>query len=180
MTLSPEEISVAALPRVRRDGVDPKAVAELLGRAAWEVMGTQGMNAKLTETVERLTARVKELEAQVAELESYAARHRAPDDVARSLLDSARRVALEQRQISRREAELLLKKARTRAAEIEAEARNREKVVGADLAALLERRAQLVAELRSALQAVVALGDGTSSETAEPKAPETPARRQLI
>jgi hypothetical protein len=175
--MRPEEISLDALPRVRRDGVDPEAAADLLRKAAWELMEALAANQKLGETVDQLRARVGELEGQLAELETRAAKHREPDELTRSLLESVRRVAHEQRESARHEAELTLKKARSRAAEIEAAGRRRVEAGNAELAALERLRAEVAAELRSALEAVVALSD-EPARAAELEAQESLFERQ--
>jgi cell division septum initiation protein DivIVA len=163
MPLRPEEISLDALPRVRRDGVDPAAAQELLRRAAWDLMEALAANAKLAGTVAELRQRSQELEAQIAELEAAAARRRDPDDLVRSLLASTQRTVQEQRGAARQEAELLLKKAQARAAVIEREARSRAETAIAEAATLEARRAELSSELRGALQTVLALYDGQVS-----------------
>jgi polyhydroxyalkanoate synthesis regulator phasin len=168
--LRPEEISVDALPRVRRGGVDPEAAAELVRRAAWDLMEALAANAKLAETVDSLTARTKELETQVAALEAAAARRRDPDELVRSLLASTQKVVHEQREAARREADQLLRKARKRAREIENEPRRRSDAVVADISELEALRAEVAVELRAALESVVAIagGDGRDAPLAAP------------
>jgi cell division septum initiation protein DivIVA len=163
MTLRPEEISLDALPRVRRDGVDPAAAQELLRRAAWDLMQALASNAKLTQTVAELRQQSQALEAQIAELEASAAKRRDPDDLVRSLLASTQKTVQEQRGAARQEAELLLKKAHARAAVIEREARSRAQTAIADAATLEAKRAELSSELRGALETVLALYDGQFS-----------------
>jgi len=170
--MRPEEISLDALPRVRRDGVDPAAAQQLLQQAAWDLMEVLAANAKLTETVDELTQIRQELETRVAELEAAATRRRDPDDLVRSLLASTQKTVQEQRETARREAELLLKKTRARAAEIEREMKDRAEAAIAEATRAEAMRAELAAEIRESLQAVLALCDGqvAQASTSTPRA----------
>jgi DNA repair ATPase RecN len=163
VSLQPEEITLDALPRVRRDGVDPAAAEDLLRRAAWELMEALSANTKLAATVEDLRQERQELDARVAELEAAATRRKDPDDLVRSLLASTQRTVREQRETARREAELLLKKTRARAADIESEMKNRAAAAVEEATKLEAVRAELTGELRAALEAVLALCDGEFS-----------------
>lgn len=176
MPLRPEDLDVSALPHSPFGGVKADATAELLRRAAWEYREALAQNARLTRTVEELNARIQELEAQLASLEVASAGRKDPDELARALLASAQRLAREQREAARHESELLLKKVRARAREIENEARKRADAYRAELRRLQVLRAERAGELRQAVEAVLALGaDLPAADGERPSAPVLPA-----
>lgn len=113
--IRPEDLNLSALPRSPLGHLKADAVAELLQRAAWDYRESLALNQRLAAQVRDLTHRIEELTAQVTSLEEVAARHKDPDELARTLLASAQRAAREERESARREAELLLKKANRRA-----------------------------------------------------------------
>jgi cell division septum initiation protein DivIVA len=156
--LRPEDLDVSGLPRSPFGGVKADATAELLRRAAWEYREALAQNTRLTRTVEELNARIEELEAEVVSLEATSAERKDPDELARALLASAQRLAREQREAARHESELLLKKVRARAREIEDGARKRAGAQRSELARLQAVRAELSGELRKAVEAMLALG----------------------
>jgi cell division septum initiation protein DivIVA len=159
-----EDFDLSRLPRNPFGGVKAEAVSDLLKRAAWEHRKMRGRDEQLSRSVEELTRRTAELEVQVASLEAVAAERREPDELALALLASARRSARELRESARREGELLLKKARERAREIGGGAQKR---ASANLTKLEEVRAQIIADLRSTLEALVDLGRDESHEGAQ-------------
>jgi cell division initiation protein len=124
--IRPEDLNLSALPRSPLGHLKADAVGDLLQRAAWDYREALAQNQRLARTVEELTKRVEELTAQIASLEVAAARHKDPDELARTLLASAQRAAREERESARREAELVLKKAARRAKRVEEDARRHE------------------------------------------------------
>ncbi len=175
--MRPEDLSLSGLPKTPFGGVKSDAVADLLKRVAWDYREVLGQNRQLGRQVDELLQAREALEAQVAALEAAAAERKEPDELARTLLSSAQRTAREQREAARREAELLLKKARERAHQIENEVRASAEVCLAELAKLEELRDEVTSELRTALEAIVALGRGSPSGD-EPGQPTDENARQ--
>lgn len=150
--LKPEDLNLSALPRSPLGHLKTEPVGELLQRAAWEYRETLAENKRLNASVEELSRRVEELTEQVASLEEVAARRKDPDELAKSLLASAQRTAREQRESARREAELVLKKARQRADEFEEDSIRRGADRLAEIARLEALRDELLARFRGLLE----------------------------
>jgi cell division septum initiation protein DivIVA len=154
MAIRPDELTISALPRSPLPGgIKAGAAADLLQRAASDYREALVQTKRLGETVAEQARRIEELEAQVASRKD-------PDEVARTLLASARQKAREQREEARRESELLLKKAERRAERIELDARRRLEGGLSELEQLEAFRNELSGRLRSTLETIVALGDG--------------------
>lgn len=154
--IRPEDLNLSALPRSPLGHLKAEAVAELLQRAAWDYGEALALNQRLAATLEMLTQQVEELTAQVTSLEEAAARHRDPDEVARTLLASAR----EERESARREAELLLKKAARRAARIEREGARDVEGRMSELTRIKELREEVIAQFRATLAAITSRDGG--------------------
>lgn len=177
MPVRPEDLSIAGLPKTPFGGVKADAADALLKRAAWELLELLARNKQLAAKVDELELVRQALELQVASLEEAAAGHKEPDEIARTLLSSAQRAAREQREGARREGELLLKKARERAGEIEGDARKHAEEALAEIAALEQLRDDVARELRAALEGLVALVASSTSEGL-PGEGDEPAARQ--
>jgi cell division septum initiation protein DivIVA len=178
--LKPEDLNLSALPRSRLGHLKTDEVKNLLQRAAWDYRETLAENQRLTKSVQELAERVEELTAQIASIEEATARRKDPDELARGLLASAQRAAREQRESSRLEAELVLKKAAQRAEKVEADVARREADrlselarVEADHLSEIVRldtlKDELLARLRQMLEALAsryedALGGGTEQD----------------
>lgn len=134
------------------------AAADLLQRAAADYGEALAQARRLAETVEEQARRIEELEAQVASLRADVGARKHPDELAWTLLASAQRLAREQREEARRESELLLKKAERRAERIESDVRRRLEGGFSELERFDALRQELSGQLRSTLEAIVALG----------------------
>jgi cell division septum initiation protein DivIVA len=150
--LRPEDLNVSALPRSALGHLKTDAVADLLQRAAWDYREALAQNQRLTSTVEELTQRVEELTAQVASLEEAAARHKDPDELARTLLATAQRAVREERESARREAKLMLKKAARRADKLEEEVARQHSDRLSEITRLVALREEIAARLREMLE----------------------------
>jgi len=171
---------MSGLPRSPLGGVKADAVADLLKRAAWDYREVLARNKQLEQAMEELTRRSEELETQVAQLESSAAERKDPDELTRTLLASAHRTAREQRESARRDGELLLKKSRARAREIEEDARKAVAAARHELARVEALRDELARELHSALEAIAALGEHGSTGDAVGPPVEGPHAAQPV
>jgi cell division septum initiation protein DivIVA len=126
----------------------------MLQRAAWDYREALALNQRLAAQVHDLTQRVEELTAQVSSLEEAAARHKNPDELARTVLASAQRAAREQREAARHEAERLLKKAAKRAHQLEQESAQDAEDRMSELTRVKEVREEVIAQLRATLAAI--------------------------
>ena len=159
MPISPEDLTVSALPRSSLPGgIKTDAAADLLKRVAWDYGQALMQIRRLAETVEQQGRHIEELEAHVASLEAGAGARKSPDETGRALLEAAQRTARERREEARREAELLLKKAARRAESIELEARRQIESGLVELEQLQTFREEISRGLRSTLEAIVAFG----------------------
>lgn len=152
--IRPEDLNLSALPRSPLGHLKADAVADLLQRAAWDYREAIAQNRRLTSIVEELTQRLEELTAQVDSLEAAAARHKDPDELARTLLASAQRAAREERESARREAELLLKKANRRAEQLEHNSTRDAEDRLSELTRIEELREEVIAQFRATLAAI--------------------------
>jgi len=156
--IQPEDLNPSGLPRSTFGGVKEEAVADLLKRTAWDYREALARKKQLEAEVEQLTRRAEELEEQLAATQAKAAERRDPDELLLTVLGSAQRAAREQREEARREAELLLRKARVRARRIEDDAVRRADAERGELAAIEALRDEVADELRSLLESILALG----------------------
>lgn len=101
-----------------------------------------------------MTERIEELTAQAVSLEEAAARRKDPDELARSLLASAQRAAREERESTREECELILRKAQRRAERIEEQFVRHAQGRLSELARLEALRDEVIARLRATLAAI--------------------------
>lgn len=125
MPLDPEYINLAGIPRDALGGYKAAPAEDLLGRIASDYRQLVHERNTLEETAGILRRRVDELEAQVAELRGRLEERRDPDEIGRTLLAAAQRMARELRESARGDSDATLKKARARARSIEAEAQRR-------------------------------------------------------
>jgi cell division septum initiation protein DivIVA len=153
-SLRPEDLNISALPRTRLGHLKEEAVAEFLQRAAWDYRSVVAENKRLAKTVEELTHRVEELSTQLAPLQEAATQRKDSDELARTLLASAQRTAREERESARRDCELMLKKAAQRVERMEADVTRRAEARLTQLARLEALREEVIARLRSTLEAV--------------------------
>ncbi len=160
--IRPEDLNLSALPRSPLGHLKTEAVDDLLRRAAWDYREALAQNQRLGALVDELTQRVEELTAQVTSLGEEAARHKDPDEVARTLLASAQRIAREERESARREAELLLKKAARRAEQMEREITRDAESRMSELSKVEELREEVIAQLRATL-AEITSRDGSET-----------------
>jgi cell division septum initiation protein DivIVA len=157
--MPPESLDAdpTSLPR-RFRGYDRAATEELFRRVAWEYGVLAGEHRKLKKTVREPQPAAP---AQLAAPAEPAAPPRAPepvarpprsdpDEIARAVLSAAITAAREIRESTRDECERALKKARGRAAKLEADA---DRAAG-DAVAVLEAAALLRANLRAALDSL--------------------------
>jgi cell division septum initiation protein DivIVA len=182
--LDPSEIHVRNLPRARMGGYATEETEELLTRVAWtqrelrreaEVLSQE--NAKLTERVAELeqreaelTAKLEQREAELtaelerreaeltAELEASEARAERAGD----LVAVARRAALETREAAREEAEIVLRKVRKRADQLEHAVQRMRAAKEAELLALRDEEARVRERLRSYLTQTLAAVNGAA------------------
>lgn len=156
--LDPEQINLAGLPRDALGGYKPAPADDLLKRIAWDYRQLTHEHDTLKETADMLRGRVDELEAQSVELHDRLEGQRNPDEIARTLLAAAQRMARELREAARGDSDATLKKARARARAIEAEAQRR-----SDAAVRAQR---LGADVRRHLQATLdTLLEGAFAQT---------------
>ena len=153
MPMRPEELTITGLPRSPLPGgIKADAAADLLTRAASDLRSA-------LERVQELEARVASLEA-----EAEAATRRDPYELGKSVLATAHQKAHDQREAARAESELILKKAERRALRIELDAQRRLDDGVSELERLEAFRGKLSGQLRSTLEAIVALsGDRSGS-----------------
>jgi cell division septum initiation protein DivIVA len=152
MSLRPEEITTAGLPRRAVRGFDPRATDELLKRVAWDYRKLFEEARELSLDRDRLRGRVDELEARLAELESQAQDRQDAEEVGRALIAEAERTAHEIRESARSESDAAVREAQERARLVEAEAQRR-----LDAATEAQRvAAQVRGRIRAALDAVLA------------------------
>ncbi len=158
MPLDPEQINLAGLPRDALGGYKPAPAEDLLKRIAWDYRQLAHEHDTLKETAGLLRRRVDELEAQSLELQERLEAQRDPDEIARTLLAAAQRMARELRETARGDSDATLKKARARARSIEADAQRR-----SDAAVRAQR---LGADVRRQLQATLdTLLEGAFAQT---------------
>jgi cell division septum initiation protein DivIVA len=155
MPMRPEELSLAGLPRTPLGGVRADATDELLRRAAWDYREVLAENERLAQTVEELSRRVEELEAKVSSPERTSPAVKDPDELARALLASVRQAVREQREAARAESELILRKARHRALDIERDGHRRASAARRELATLEQLSDALSVTLRKAVESVL-------------------------
>jgi cell division protein FtsB len=160
VTLDPQEISAARLPRGPVGGYRAGPTEELLKRTAWEYGQLVHECAKRAETIDRLTQRTDELEAEVASLKAELGSHNDSDEVAHALLSSAQRAARELRESARSDGNAALKKARNRAKQIESEARRRSGASSVTATMQIkELREAVRVQLRETLESMIATGE---------------------
>ena len=151
--MDPDAINADGLPRALR-GYDCEATDDLLKRVAWDylqVLGEVRRLSRLTEQ-EQAVSGVRGLDA--AGFGGRTAAGAEPDDVGRALLAAAQKAAKELRESTRRECEVIIKKARRRAEDIAAAEERQVRRASSDAAAVLEAAARLRGQLAAALEAV--------------------------
>jgi cell division septum initiation protein DivIVA len=143
--MRPEDLTISGLPRsALPGGLRADAVDELVKRAASDLRSAR--------------ARIEQLEAKVASLEANASTRKDPYGLGKAVLASAYKLADEQRETARHESQLVLKKAEGRAVRIELDAQRRLDDGISRLEQLEKFRGELSSQLRSTLEAIVALG----------------------
>lgn len=117
--ITPDEIKAERLPRARVGGYATVATEALLTQASWDYRQAlhdleqmYAENAQLQERIEALEKQADALRAEATAGESKAGRVDAT-------LQTAQRVAREERESARRDCEVMLKKTRRRVAEME-------------------------------------------------------------
>ena len=154
--IHPDEISAEHLPRARVGGYAADPTEEMLQQASWAYRKALHEYGLLVDEVDRLQARVAELERQGEDLKAeIAASERRAERVA-GMLNAAGRAARETREGARRDAELVLKKARHRAAKMERELAKVRAATAAELSEFASRRERIQEELRDYLESVLA------------------------
>jgi cell division septum initiation protein DivIVA len=153
----PGDISLSGLPRSLFGGIKADAAERLLAEAAWHYREVLGRNNQLERALAELTQRAQELEAQVASLEEGAAGRKDRDELARVLLASAERHARKLRESAREDCELMLRKARSRALEVEAKAQQRVQACASELAQLEALRTDVMMALSAFRESIVEL-----------------------
>ena len=147
MPLDPEHITLEGLPRDALGGYKASPTEALVRRTAADYRQLVHERDGLNETAGVLRRRVDELETQFAELQGRLERQRDRNEIGRTLLEAAQRMAHEIRESARADSDATLKKARARARLIEEEAQRRSE------AALRAQR--LSAAVRRQLQATL-------------------------
>lgn len=154
MSLSPDEIEAAYLPRARLGGYKSGPTAALLHRVSWDYRQIVHQHRAVAEEVRQLRLRVAELEQELQEAQQAVSKRRDPDELTRVVLAAAQRSAREVREAAKQEAETTLRKARHRAAEEERRlAKSRERALK-ELAALEATRSSLHEQMRSGLESL--------------------------
>jgi cell division septum initiation protein DivIVA len=177
LRIGPNEIDVE-LPRALVGGLKQGPTEELLHRVAADYAQLYDENRKLKAAIDRLELRAKEPvaapeangapetngapQAVPAPIEQVVAQpavreHREVDDLARVVLGAAQRAAREMRESARLDCELMLKKASTRAHEIERAAERARAEKEGDLQQLEALRRETAARMRASLRTI--LGD---------------------
>jgi cell division septum initiation protein DivIVA len=160
--LDPEQIGTNGLPRDAFGGFKSGAVEELLKRVAWDYRKLLEERKNLAEAVDLLERRVQELEPKLETLSNELEKRRNPEELSRLLLAAAQRAAHDLRASAQIDGEAALKKARTRAQSIEAEAQRR-----LDSATELGRlAAQVRQRLQTALDTILAVAPAEAPEGA--------------
>jgi cell division septum initiation protein DivIVA len=154
MSLSPDQIDSANLPRAALGGYKAGPTADLLHRVSWDYRQIVHEHAVVVEEARLLRMRVAELEEELQRAYQTVNERRDPDEVTRVVLSAAQRAAHEVREAARQEAETTLRKARRRAVDLERQVTNRRAREVREMAALEATRACLHEEMRSALESL--------------------------
>ena len=136
MKLTPIEVDQQQFQRVFR-GCDPDEVHRFLDLVSRELEELIRENAGLKEDLKRRDAQIVEFRAHEAQL--------------REALVSAGRMSDEMRASARKEAEVVVAEAEVRAGRIEADARERNALLAAEIHELKRQRARLLGEVRAIL-----------------------------
>ena len=154
MSLSPDDIEAAYLPRARLGGYKAGPTAALLHRVSWDYRQVVHQHRTVAEEVRQLRVRVAELEQELQEAQQAVSKRRDPDELTRVVLAAAQRTAREVREAAKQEAETTLRKARQRAAEQERRLTNSRERALEELAALEATRSSLHEQMRSGLESL--------------------------
>jgi len=154
MSLSPDQIDSAKLPRATIGGYKAGPTADLLHRVSWDYRQIVHQHAEVVEEAKLLRMRVAELEQELETVNRAVNERRDPDEVTRVVLSAAQRAAREAREAARQEAETTLRKARQRAVDTERQlAKSRERALR-ELATLETTRSSLHEQMRSGLESL--------------------------
>ena len=122
MPLDPGQISLAGLPRDAFGGYKTGPADDLIARVASDYRQLVHERDKLKETVAVLRQRVDEADRELASFRDQSVRQVQPDEIGRALLEAAQRMARDLREQARSDSDAALRKARSRARQIESEA----------------------------------------------------------
>ena len=156
--LTPEAIETVELERVKLGGYDRDRTDELLRRIAWDFRRLLQERSVLEEEVRRL-------ERELAKIERR-------EVLQASMLRPTRTLARELREAARQEAALIVKKARERAAAIEADAERKSAGRLAELQRFEKLTGMVRMELRAFLTSVLEAVDGPAPPAEAPAAEE--------
>ena len=154
MSLSPDQIESANLPRATIGGYKARPTADLLHRISWDYREMLHQHAVIVEEAKLLRMRVAELEQELLRANQAVNERRDPDEVTRVILSAAQRAAREVREAARQEAETTLRKARRRAVDLERQVAKRRALEVREMAALEATRASVHEEMRNALESL--------------------------
>jgi cell division septum initiation protein DivIVA len=178
VSIDPDEISAARLPRTLLRGYKVKPTQELLRRIAWDYRQVAYEGKALATAAEEFTRRIAELEFHVRQLEA-SPEGTSADALADGVLAEARRIADELQAAARAECEMMLAEARARSRDIEAAALARLEAGTPGRERLDALRERLRAEICSTLDSLAALDPVLDAPSIDPLAvlPDDRAKR---
>jgi cell division septum initiation protein DivIVA len=154
-SIDPDEITADRLPRAYVGGYAVEKTEELLRRASWDYRQLLHDYGLLSEEVELLHARVVELEQEGEGLRAQIAASENRAERVGAMINAAGRAARETRENARLDAELVLKKARRRAAKLEKALAKARSASAGELSEFARRRERIRADLREYLEAAL-------------------------
>lgn len=187
MRIGSKHIDGFELPRALVGGLKQGPTEEFLRRMTSECAQLYDENVKLSEALEQLEARwnedADERNAETASAEKVESQEvvsqtrvsqragldlKEPDELAFVVLATAHRTARELRESTRRDCELMLRKAASRARRLERDLERTRASTSAELEELNALKRELGERMRSALQAIIPrAAEAVSAETAE-------------
>ena len=151
--LSPDEIEKGKLPRATVRGYKPDAVREHLRRVAWDYR--------------QLLHDHKLAKAELERVQRELQRNERREELESGVLDSAQQAAKEIRETGRREAELIVKKAREHADALRAGADRHHAARARDVEKLQQTGTKLRQDLRSMITSILSVLEPAGSVGAE-------------
>ena len=155
--VSPEELDAAKLPRAHMGGYRVDQTDDLLRRAAWEFRELLHLEKRLTEENEALGQKVQEFEQQLEKLQADLDVRNRREGLIGETLASTQRAAREAREVTKRECEAMIKKARKQATKLTAEGERKRGSLTAEIRELEATHSRKREELRLFLTSTLAL-----------------------